>query len=120
MVRRYMMKLSMSMIRWYLREYTQIARIQNDSPSVHGLRFLSGNISEMLPDYIYLGESSDYISDRRYDQAYIVVHQKDYILFFDTAFEDLMNGLLGAFDYFGRGRAGCFVRRLPDRPCSRS
>lgn len=95
------MKLSISMIQWYLRDYVQIPHIQNDSLSIRGLRFLSGNIPEMLTDFMYLGEASDYFSDKQYDQAYIVVHQKNYILFFHADFEDLLNGLLAAFDFFG-------------------
>ena len=95
------MKLSMSMIQWYLRDYSQIAHIQNDTLSIRGLRFLSGNMPEMLPDFMYLGEASDYISDQQYDQAYIVVHRKNHILFFHADFEDLLNGLLSAFDFFG-------------------
>lgn len=95
------MKLSMSMIQWYLRDYKQVAHIQNDTLSIRGLRFLSGNMPEMLPEFMYLGEAFNYISDQRYDQAYIVVHQKNYILFFQGDFEDLLNGLLAAFDFFG-------------------
>lgn len=95
------MKLSMSMVQWYLRDYTQIAHIQNDALSIRGLRFLSGNMPEMLTDFMYLGEAADYISDQRYDQAYIVVHQENYILFFHADFEDLLNRLLAAFDFFG-------------------
>lgn len=56
---------------------------------------------EMLTDFMYLGEAADYISDQRYDQAYIVVHQENYILFFHADFEDLLNGLLAVFDFFG-------------------
>ena len=94
------MKLSMSMIQWYLRDYSQSAHIQNDTLSIRGLRFLSGNLSEMLADFMYLGEASDYISDKQYEQAYIVVHQKNYILFFHADFEDLLNSLLSAFDFY--------------------
>ena len=95
------MYLSMHMIRWYLREYSQIVSIQNDRMSIQGLRFLSGNIQEMHKDYMYLGNAYDYISDSQYRKAYIVVHKKNYIIFTNAEFEDLLNGLLSAFDYFG-------------------
>ena len=95
------MKLSMSMVQWYLRDYMQKAHIQNDSLSIQGLRFLSGNMPRMHADFMYLGEASDYISDKRYDQAYIIVHRENYILFFQADFEDLLNGLLAAFDFYG-------------------
>lgn len=119
------MKLSMSMIQWYMRDHKQIAHIQNDTLSIRGLRFLSGNMSEILPEFMYLGEASSYISDKRYEQAYIVVHQKNHILFFQGEFEDLLNGLLAAFDFFGAWErkmvyasdSGSSIQKIIDLSC---
>ena len=68
------MKLSMSMIQWYLKVYTQIAQIQNDTLSIRGLRFLSGNMQKPQPDFMYLGKATDYFSDKQYEQAHMERH----------------------------------------------
>lgn len=94
------MKLSMSMVQWYLKDFTQISHIQNDTCTISGLRFLSGNMADMLADFMYLGKADDYISDIQYSEVYIVVHQKNYILFYHADFEDLLNNLLGIFYFF--------------------
>ena len=107
------MYLSMHMIRWYLREHSQIVSIRNDRMSIRGLRFLSGNMPDMHQDYMYLGNAYDYFSDKQYRKAYIVVHQKNYILFPDAEFEDLLNGLLSAFDYFGSWERRMFMAANP-------
>ncbi|MBQ4046596.1 MAG: hypothetical protein II627_09095 [Lachnospiraceae bacterium] len=95
------MKLSMSMVRWYMKDFKQIPKIEDDTCSIRGLRFLSGSMSQMKADFMYLGKAADYFSDDRYHKAFIVVHQRNYIIFLNEDFEDLLNGLLSAFDYFG-------------------
>lgn len=108
------MRLSMSMIHWYMRDFSQIPKIECDICSIRGLRFLSGDTAQMKSDFMYLGNASDYFSDDRYHKAFIVVHQRNYIIFLNEDFENLLNGLLSAFDYFGE-----WEHRMLDASASR-
>lgn len=94
------MKLSMSMLRWYLREYQPRDSIRNDQMTIKGIRFLSEDDTNLSTEYVYFGSASNFFSDKNYQNAYIIVSGQSRLMFFNCDYERLLNSLLGAFDYF--------------------
>ena len=94
------MKLSMSMLVWYLGEYRPDRTIIDDEPIIYGMRFLPDEHLQLLPGYVYFGDARYFLSDPRYRNAYIIVHRQSYLLFHHCDYEELLNTLLAAFDFF--------------------
>lgn len=94
------MKLSMSMLAWYLGEYRPDRTIIDDEPIIYGMRFLPDEHLQLLPGYVYFGDARYFLSDPRYRNAYIIVHRQSYLLFHHCDYEELLNTLLAAFDFF--------------------
>lgn len=94
------MKLSMSLLAWYLRDYQPEKSITQDEMTICGLRFLSDANGKSRADYAYFGEAKYYFSDSHYKNVYILVCKKNYLIFWDTDYEELLNALLSSFDYF--------------------
>ncbi|MGI6007138.1 MAG: PucR family transcriptional regulator [Ruminococcus sp.] len=94
------MRLSMSMLACYLKEYRPDCAIVNDEPTIRGLRFLPEEQQRLAPEYVYFGYARQFLSDPGYIDAYIVVHKKSRMLFRDCDYEELLNALLSAFDYY--------------------
>ncbi|MDO5410239.1 MAG: helix-turn-helix domain-containing protein [Lachnospiraceae bacterium] len=94
------MKLSMSMLSWYLKQYHPICIITNDENIIRGMRFLPNDNFTPHPEYVYFGEARYFLSDPNYKTAYIVVHRQSYLLFQNCEYENLLNELLSSFDYF--------------------
>ncbi|MGI6011236.1 MAG: PucR family transcriptional regulator [Ruminococcus sp.] len=94
------MKLSMSMLARYLKDYKPDCAIINDEAAIRGLRFLPEEEEKLAPEYVYFGYARQFLSDPRYEDAYIVVHKKSQMLFENCDYEELLNALLSAFDYY--------------------
>lgn len=94
------MKLSLSMLAWFLRDYHPITNINQDSISITGLRFLMEERMDIQPDYLYIGQTGQYFSDPRYSKDHFVINNMGNMIFHDCSFEELMNKLLAAFDFF--------------------
>lgn len=94
------MKLSMSMLAWYLRQYQPDCTIINDEPAIRGMRFLPDEHLRPLPEYVYFGDAKYFLSDPKYQNAYIIVHRQSHLLFHGCDYEELLNTLLAAFDFF--------------------
>ena len=94
------MKLSMSMLAWYLRDKQPDCRIEDDSLCIQGLRFVSDDIDDMQPEYLYFGNGSYFFAASQYSDAYLVMNRHSMLVFKDTDFNALLNALLSAFDYF--------------------
>lgn len=69
------MKLSMSMLAWYLRDFRPESHIHNDSVCIQGLRFVLDDVDELLPEYLYFGAGRFFITAPQYAGAVLVVNQ---------------------------------------------
>ncbi len=94
------MKLSMSMLARYLKDYKPDCAIINDETTIRGLRFLPEEEQKLAPEYVYFGYARQFLSDPRYADAYIAVHKKSRMFFWRCDYEELLNALLSAFDYY--------------------
>ena len=94
------MKLSMSILARYLRNYHPDCAIVNDERVIRGLRFLPEGEQKLAPEYVYFGYAGQFLSDPRYMDACIVVNRKSQMLFWNCDYEELLNGLLSAFEYY--------------------
>ncbi|MBR0404635.1 MAG: helix-turn-helix domain-containing protein [Eggerthellaceae bacterium] len=94
------MKLSMSMLAWYLRDQHPICQIQDDDLSIQGLRFVSDEVEALQPEYLYFGEGGHFFSAQQYAGAYLAANRHSILVFKDADFTGLLNALLSAFDFF--------------------
>lgn len=99
------MKLSMSLLAWYLRDWKPDCRIQDDSLGIQGLRFVMDDVEEMQPDYLYFGTGSHFFADERYADKYLIANHHSMMLFDDVNYNTLLNDLLAAFDFFNSWEA---------------
>ena len=114
------MKLSMSMIAWYVKQYQPQSKINQDEMIIEGIRFLSEEPTDMLAQYVFIGDASHYFSDDKYHSCYILVQGKNYLLFQNIEYEVLLNRLLSSFDFFNRWERhlleavseGCSIQEL--------
>ncbi len=94
------MKLSMSMLAWYLRDYHPQKNIGEDSLSIQGLRFLPEEEIASQPDYIYFGDADQFFSGEENNKDYIIINNLGSLIFHNCNYEDLLNAILSAFDFF--------------------
>ena len=94
------MKPSISMLAWYMRDDKPVCSIKTDAPTISGVRFLADETVKLSPDYVYVGAASAFFSDEKYAEGYIVVHGQDFLLFTGREFDELLNALLSALDFF--------------------
>ena len=94
------MKLSMYMLAWYLRDYRPAASIAGDGLQIRGMRFLTDDPIEMDQEYAYFGAARSFFSDIHYQNSYIIVNRRNYLLFSDADYEELLNSILSSFDFF--------------------
>lgn len=95
------MKLSMSLLAWYLRDYQPECAIGNDQLTIGGARFLPDNqLSRHSTDDVFFGSAESFFSDPAYHGVYLMVHRQSMLFFRGYGYEELFNALLAAFDYF--------------------
>ena len=94
------MKLSMSLIAKYLSRYRMETHIQDDEMQIRGVRFLSDPRLSLSPEYVYLGHAGNYFSDERYTGACLIVNSHSRILCYDCDYEELLNDLIAAFEFY--------------------
>ena len=94
------MKLSMSLLAWYLRDQQPICHIQDDSLCIQGLRFVMDDVEEMQPEYLYFGMGLHFFTDEQYADKCLVVNHHSMLLFDDADYNTLLNKILSAFDFF--------------------
>ena len=92
------MKLSMSMLARVLGKYNPEIHILRDAPTIRGVRFLSDDRNRYALEYVYIGEASGYIHDRKYRDAMILVCGENQIICHSSDLEMLLNDILSAFD----------------------
>lgn len=94
------MKLSMSMLSWYLREHTPVCHIEDDDLSIEGLRFVLDDADSMLPQYLYFCNAETFFSSRQYAGSYLAVNRHSTMLFVNSDYNTLLNRILSAFEFF--------------------
>lgn len=94
------MKLSMSLLAWYLRDQEPVYHIQEDSLCIKGMRFVLDDVDDMQPEYLYFGMGSHFFADHRYEDVCLMVNQHSMLLFDGVEYNALLNGTLSAFDFF--------------------
>ena len=94
------MKLSMSLLAWDLRDQAPDCHIQDDSLCISGLRFVMDDVEDMQPEYLYFGMGLHFFADRRYADKCLLVNQHSMMLFNGENYNELLNGILSAFDFF--------------------
>lgn len=94
------MKLSMSLLSWYMREYNPTCYIQNDSLSIEGIRFHQDETHPFRPEYLYFSHADIWFEDPKYSGAYLAAHGQSTLFFWNCDYDELLNSLLSAFDYF--------------------
>ena len=94
------MKLSMSLLAWYLRDQAPDCHIQDDSLCISGLRFVVDDVEDMQPEYLYFGMGLHFFADRRYADKCLLVNQHSMMLFNGENYNELLNRILSAFDFF--------------------
>ena len=99
------MKLSMSLLAWYLQSWEPDCRIQDDSLSIEGLRFVMDDVEEMQPEYAYFGIGSSFFADKQYADKCLVVNRRSIIMLDRVDYNAILNGVLSAFDFFNRWEA---------------
>ena len=99
------MKLSMSLLAWYLRDQNPECHIQDDCMCIQGLRFVMDDVDVMRPEYLYFGMGSHFFADRRYADRCLVANQHSMLLFSSDNYNALLNRVLSAFDFFNTWEA---------------
>lgn len=94
------MRLSMSMLAWYLNDEHILASISDDEPTMKGIRFMTENGEKPTRDYAFIGPGRHYSTDSRYAEGSIVACGTSYLYSFDSDYERLINKVLEAFDFF--------------------
>lgn len=99
------MKLSMSLLAWYLRDWKPDCRIQDDSLCIQGLRFVMDDVEEMQPEHLYFGMGSHFFADEQYADKCLIVNHRSMLLLDSTNYNTLLNEVLAAFDFFNSWEA---------------
>ena len=110
------MKLSMSMLSRFLKNYQPECHIRDDACTIRGIRFLSDRHPEQSKDYVYLGNASAFFQDPRFQDALILANGHNQILCHSADEEDLLNDVLSAFDYYNSLQQRLYeasVQRVP-------
>lgn len=94
------MKPSMSLLAWYLRDYRPTCYIQNDSLSISGIRFHQDETHPFRPEYLYFSHADIWFEDPKYSGAYLAAHGQSTLFFWNCDYDELLNSLLSAFDFF--------------------
>ncbi len=103
------MNISMSMIESYLGSYNTESNIQDDALTIHGMRFISEGSQRSSREYVYIGQALDYLKDTSYADALILANGKNHIVCRGSDYEELLNEVLSAFDFYNR-IDGCLLK----------
>lgn len=95
------MKLSMSLIAEYLAPFQPECHILEDTQTITGVRFFSDQQSFFSREHVYLGSADGYFQDPRYKNTLLLANGQNQILCRGTEYEDLLNDVLSAFDFYG-------------------
>lgn len=110
------MKLSMSLIAKYLDHYRLESDLRDDRLEIRGVRFLSDPRLSLSPEYAYIGKADQYFSDKQYAGVCMIVGGKSRIMCYSCDYEELLNDLLGAFEYYNEWELKLNALALKHRP----
>ena len=94
------MNLSMSLLADYLAGYQPEIHISNDTRSIKGFRFLTDQIAQSTLDYVYIGTADRYFQDSNLSGGWILASGQNHLLCREADYEELLNDVLSAFDYY--------------------
>ena len=90
----------MSLLADYLAGYQPEIHITNDTRSIKGFRFLTDQIAQSTLDYVYLGTADRYFQDSNLSGGWILASGQNHLLCREADYEELLNDVLPAFDYY--------------------
>ena len=94
------MNLSMSLLADYLAQYKPEIHITKDTRSIKGFRFLTDQIAQSTLDYVYLGAADRFFQDANLAGGWILASGQDHLLCREADYEELLNDVLSAFDFY--------------------
>ena len=110
------MNLSMSLIASYMEKYEPECHIIEDRREIKGVRFFSDKQPAASHEYVYLGPASGYFQDPRYKDALLLANDKNQIICRGADYEELLNDVLGAFDFYNTFEQRLFKAASEHRP----
>ena len=96
------MEISMTMLKWYLKDMNPKCHIEQDKRMIKRLRVLFYNEQPIEPECLYIADASEGISSKQYSGSCIIINRKSYIIFADVDSNELLNCILMAFDFFNQ------------------
>lgn len=112
------MKLSMSLIAKYLDHYHPQCDLRDEAREIRGVRFLSDSRLSLSPEYAYIGRADQYFSDKQYAGACLITGGKSRILCYDCDYEELLNDLLSAFEFYNEWEMELHALAAEHKPLS--
>lgn len=111
------MKLSMWILAdTFSKKYELRHDIRDKDAEISGVRFISEELSELSPEYVYIGKCSEVFSDPDYETTVILVHGHDLMFIEDQSAEDILNETLAAFDYYNSWENSLWAAALDSNP----
>ncbi|MGN0268193.1 MAG: helix-turn-helix domain-containing protein [Lachnospiraceae bacterium] len=98
------MRLSMWIIKDFLKQYAPESYIQSGKMELRSVRILS-ETQVHVHDNLYLGYVQDYIDNEQ--GKVICVHKKDMLILQTTDIHEVFNCILDCFDFYNMWEAGC-------------
>lgn len=90
----------MSLLAGYLSCYHPVCSIEEDRLEIRGVRYLSDPRLTLSGEYVYIGKAEGYFSDQEYAGACILASGKNRLICYDCDYEELLNDILAAFDFY--------------------
>lgn len=94
------MKLSMWIIADELECFETILSIKEGANTISGIRLFSVKKSNFTTEYLYIDQTSNVISDKKYCNSVILVHKYDMIIVMNQDIETVINKLLSIIDFY--------------------
>lgn len=96
------MEISMTMLKWYLKDMNPKCHIEQDKRMIKRLRVLFHNEQPIEPECLYIADVAEGISSKQYSGSCIIINRKSYIIFSDMDSNEILNRILMAFDFFNQ------------------
>lgn len=103
------MKLSMWMILKRLEKYRPKYDIKDGEASISGVRFFPGEATEYESQYVYLHLDNHAIFESRASEEAALVNGRDLIILESGNVNDILNDVLGVFDYYNSWEASAWA-----------
>jgi hypothetical protein len=110
------MKLSMSLIGKYMKKYNPECHILEDTLTIKGVRFFTDEQASYSREYVYLDTASHYFQDPHYADALLLANGQNQIICRGAGYEELLNDVLAAFDYYNTFEQKLYIAAANNRP----